>query len=87
MARRNQNPRKAAMRKMMGEFLKENNISLKDGADVNSLMREMMSALIEETLDGELDDKLGYEPYDYQKKDTDPKAKAMWNDFKKQFAK
>ena len=24
-----------------------------------------------ETLDGELDDKLGYEPYDYQKKDTD----------------
>lgn len=23
----------------------------------------------------------------YQKKDTDPKAKAMWNDFKKQFAK
>ena len=46
MARRNQNPRKAAMRKMMGEFLKETNISLKNGADVNSLMHEMMSALI-----------------------------------------
>ncbi len=30
-----------------------------------------MSALIEETLDGELDDKLGYEPYDYQNKETD----------------
>ena len=55
----------------MGEFLKENNISLKDGADVNSFMREMMSALIEETLDGELDDKLSYEPYDYQNKKTD----------------
>ena len=41
MARRNQDPRKAAMRKMMGEFLKENDISLKDGADINSLMREM----------------------------------------------
>lgn len=71
MARRNQNPRKAAMRKMMGEFLKENDISLKDGADVNSLMREMMAALIEEALDGELDDKLGYDRYDYENKDTD----------------
>ncbi len=30
-----------------------------------------MSALIEVTLDGELDDKLGYEPYDYQNKETD----------------
>ena len=28
MAKRNQDPRKAAMRKMMGEFLKENDISL-----------------------------------------------------------
>ena len=71
MAKRNQNPRKAAMRKMMGEFLRENDISLKDGADVNSLMREMMAALIEETLDGELDDKLGYDRYDYENKETD----------------
>ena len=71
MAKRNQDPRKAAMRKMMGEFLKENDISLKDGADINSLMREMMSALIEETLDGELDEKLGYGPYDYENKETD----------------
>ena len=71
MARRNQNPRKAAMRKMMGEFLKENDISLKDGADINTLMREMMAALIEETLDGELDDKLGYDRYDYENKETD----------------
>ena len=49
---------------MMGDFLKENDISLKDGADINSLMREMISALIEETLDGELDDHLGYDRYD-----------------------
>ena len=28
MARRNQNPRKAAMRKMMGEFLKEVSVKL-----------------------------------------------------------
>ena len=71
MAKRNENPRKAAMRKMMGDFLKENDISLKDGADINSLMREMISALIEETLDGELDDHLGYDRYDYENKETD----------------
>ena len=44
MARRSRNPRKAAMQKMMREFLKKN-ISLKDGADVNSLMHEKISML------------------------------------------
>ena len=64
MARRNQNPRKASMRKLMRDFLKEHDISVKDGEDINSLMRDMMSALIEGTLDGELDDTLGYDRYE-----------------------
>ena len=42
---------------------------MKDGEDINSLMRDMMSALIEGTLDGELDDTLGYDRYDYENKD------------------
>lgn len=71
MARRNQNPRKASMRKLMRDFLKEHDISVKDGEDINSLMRDMMSALIEGTLDGELDDTLGYDRYDYENKETD----------------
>ena len=66
---------------MMGEFLKENKISLKDGTDVNSLMRETMSAFIEETLDGELDYKLGYEPYDHQNKETDNSREYTGSDY------
>ena len=39
--------------------------------DVNSIMREMMSVILEGTLDGELDDTLlGYSKYDYKNKDT-----------------
>lgn len=71
MARRKEDPRKKAMRKLMGDFLRENDISLKDGEDVNSLMREMMSALIEESLGGELEDHLGYSKYDQKQKETD----------------
>ena len=33
-------PQKAALREMMGNYLKENNVKIKDGIDVNSIMRE-----------------------------------------------
>ena len=55
----------------MGEFRKENNISLKDGADMKSLMCEMISVIIEEILDGEPDYRLGYGLYDLQNIETD----------------
>ena len=35
MARKNGSPQKAAMRKMMQEFLKSNDVSIKSGEDVN----------------------------------------------------
>ena len=37
MARRKDNPPKAAMREMMRDYLKNNDISIKDGTDVNSI--------------------------------------------------
>ena len=44
MARRkSDSPQKAAMREMMQGYLKENDISIKSGNDVNSIMRDMMS--------------------------------------------
>ena len=46
-------------------------ISIKSGTDVNSVMRDMMSVLLEGVLDEELDDELGYSKYDYRNKDTD----------------
>ena len=44
MARRKSNsPQKAAMHQMMQGYLKENDIGIKSGNDVNSIMRDMMS--------------------------------------------
>ena len=56
MARRKDSPQKAAMREMMRDYLKNNDISIKDGTDVNSIMRDMMSVLLEGALDEELDE-------------------------------
>ena len=71
MARRKESPQKAAMREMMRGYLKENDISIKDGTDVNAIMRDMMSVLLEGVLDQELDEELGCAKYDYRNKETD----------------
>ena len=65
MARRKDSPQKAAMREMMRDYLKNNDISIKDGTDVN-----MMSVLLEGALDEELDEELGYSKYDYRNVST-----------------
>ena len=47
MARRkSDSPQKAAMREMMQGYLKENDISIKSGNDVNSIMRDMEEKII-----------------------------------------
>ena len=71
MARRKDSPQKAAMREMMRDYLKNNDINIKDGTDVNSIMRDMMSVILEGALDEELDEELGYSKYDYRNKETD----------------
>lgn len=70
MTRKKDSPQKAALRKMMGNYLKENNVKVKDGTDVNSIMRDMMSIILEGALDQELDKELGYSKYDYRNKET-----------------
>ena len=61
MARRKtDSPQKAALREMMTSFLKENDIKVKDGTDVISIMRDMMSIILEGALDAEMDEDLGY---------------------------
>ena len=72
MARRkSDSPQKAALREMMSSYIKENAADIKDGTDINSIMRDMMSILLENTLDAEMDEELGYSKYDYKNKDTD----------------
>ena len=71
MARKNDTPQKAAMRELMKGYLKQNDVKIKDGTDVNTIMRDMMSVILEGALDEELDGELGYSKYDYHNKETD----------------
>ena len=64
MARKKDTPQKAALRKIMSNYMKENNDKVKDGTDVNSIMRDMMSIILERALDQEMDEELGYSKYD-----------------------
>lgn len=54
---------------MMNGYLKENPV--KNGTDVNGLMREMMSVILEGSLDGEMEEELGYSKYGFRNKETD----------------
>ena len=71
MARKNESPQKAAMREMMRSYLKDSDISIKNGTDVNTVMRDMISVILKDVLDEELDEELGYSKYDYRNKETD----------------
>lgn len=56
-------PERQAIREMVNGYLKEN--------PVKTLMREMMSVILEGSLDGEMDDELGSSKYDFRHKETD----------------
>ncbi|SFO63555.1 hypothetical protein SAMN04489757_1521, partial [Anaerocolumna aminovalerica] len=67
--RRNESPERQALREMVNGYLKENPV--KNGTNVNALMREMMYVILEGSLDGEMDEELGYSKYDFRNKETD----------------
>lgn len=67
--KRNESPERQALREMMAGYLKDNPI--RDGKDVNSIMREMLSVILEGTLDGEFYNTLDYSKYERKNKDTD----------------
>ena len=66
--KRNESPERQALREMITGYLKEKPV--RDGKDVNAMMRDMMSVILEGALDGELEEELGYSKYDYRNKDT-----------------
>ena len=71
IARKNDSPQKTIMRELTRDYLKNNDISIQNGTDLNAVMRDMMSVLLEGALDEELDEKFGYSEYDYRNKNTD----------------
>ena len=69
MARKNRTPEENARREKIRELLQMSNIGSMD--DIQSLFKEAISEFMENGLEAELDDELGYSKYDYKNKDTD----------------
>ncbi len=62
-------PERQARKKQMSELMK--GLEIKDMNDINSLFKEMISSVLENGLEGELDEELGYSKYDYKNRETD----------------
>ena len=68
-SRKNRSPEEQARRAKIRELLKESNVNSME--DIQNLFKETISEFMENGLDAELDDELGYSKYDYKNKDTD----------------
>jgi len=69
MVKRKITPERREQRKKLLELLQRAGIN--DVAGVQELFKEMVSTVLENGLEGELDDELGYSKYDYRNKETD----------------
>ena len=69
MARKKRTPEENARREKIRELLQMANIGSMD--DIQGLFKETIAEFIENSLDAELDDELGYSKYDYKNKETD----------------
>jgi transposase-like protein len=72
MGRRTTDPEKLAQqeeRAKMRALMKD--YSIKDMSDINDLFKMMVGSVLENGLEAELDEELGYSKYDYKNRDTD----------------
>jgi len=69
MARRNRTPEENARREKIRELLQMSNIESME--DIQNLFKETIAEFMENGLDAELEDELGYSKYDYKNKNTD----------------
>lgn len=63
-------PQKAAIQELMKGYLKQNDVKIKDCTDINAIMRDMISVMMEGSLDEEFEREPDYSMYDYRNKDT-----------------
>ena len=68
-SRKNRSPEERARRAKIRELLQESNISSME--DIQNLFKETIAEFMENGLEAELDDELGYSKYDYKNKDTE----------------
>lgn len=69
MARKTQSPEEKERRAKIRELLQAANVSSMD--DIQVLFRDTIAEFMENGLETELEDQLGYGRYDYKSKDTD----------------
>ena len=69
MGRKNRTPEEKARREKIRELLQMANISSMD--DIQNLFKETIAEFMENGLEAELEDELGYSRYDYRNKATD----------------
>ena len=68
-SRKNRSPEEQARRAKIRELLQESNISSME--DIQNLFKETIAEFMENGLDAELDNELGYSKYDYKNKETE----------------
>ena len=68
-SRRKRSPEEQARREKIRELLQISGVSSME--DIQNLFKETIAEFMENGLDAELDDELGYSKYDYRNKDTD----------------
>ena len=69
MAKRRITPERAEFRKQLGTLMAGAGIQSME--DIQELFREMIGEFVDQGLEGELDEQLGYSKYDYRNKGTD----------------
>ena len=68
MSKRNRSPEEVERRAKIRELLQTSGVSSMD--DIQNLFKETIAEFMENGLDAELDEKLGYSKYDYRNKET-----------------
>ena len=69
MGRKERRPEEKERREKIKELLQLANVS--SMSDIQNLFKETIAEFMEDGLDAELDEELGYSKYDYKNKDTD----------------
>ena len=69
MSRKNRSPEEKARRAKIRELLQMANIGSMD--DIQNLFKETIAEFMENGLEAELEDKLGYSKYDYRNNNMD----------------
>ena len=69
MPRRKRTPEEIARKAKVRELMQE--LDINDMSDINALFKEFVGDILENGLEAELDEELGYSKFDYRNKDTD----------------